>query len=121
MAFLSASIAHHHHLDDAHSLVMSSLIIAGAKDNGGVRPIAISESFYKLSTMYAISLIADKRPGIFEPIQFGVGATRGGNSWVPMHGKITVAARPESHVFPARTSSQPGKPSLPGELQHTEF
>ena len=54
-----------------------SLLIVGKKANGGVRPIAISESFYKLTTMYAISLVKDALPGVFEPIQFGVGAPGG--------------------------------------------
>ena len=64
---------------DAHarSLLMASLLIPGAKAGGGVRPIAISESFYKLSTIYAISLVRDSLPGLFEPIQLGVGAKGG--------------------------------------------
>ena len=63
--------------DTSRSLLMASLLIAGAKPNGGVRPIAVSEAFYKLSTMYAISLVGDALPTIFEPIQFGVGAPGG--------------------------------------------
>jgi Reverse transcriptase (RNA-dependent DNA polymerase) len=56
---------------------MASLLIARAKASGGVRPIAISESFYKLATMYAVSLVKTALPAIFEPIQFGVGAPGG--------------------------------------------
>jgi hypothetical protein len=47
------------------------------KANNGVRPIAISESFYKLATMYAMSLITNTLPMLFEPLQLGVGAVGG--------------------------------------------
>ena len=56
---------------------MASLLIPGAKDDGGVRPIAISECFYKLASMYAMALVGDSLPAIFEPIQLGVGAKGG--------------------------------------------
>jgi hypothetical protein len=64
---------------DTHSrsLLMASLLIPAPKGGGGIRPIAISECFYKLATMYATSLIRDTLPSIFEPIQLGVGAVGG--------------------------------------------
>ena len=63
--------------DHSRELLMSSLLIPASKSGGGVRPIAISESFYKLATMYSISLVRDRLPAIFEPIQLGVGAPGG--------------------------------------------
>ena len=62
---------------NSRSLLMASLLIPGAKDDGGVRPIAISECFYKLASMYAMALVRDSLPAIFEPIQLGVGAKGG--------------------------------------------
>ena len=61
----------------ARSLLLSCLLIPGQKASGGVRPIAISECFYKLATMYAVSLVSGSFPDIFEPVQLGVGAIGG--------------------------------------------
>jgi len=63
--------------DQARSLLLSGLLIPVRKDDGGVRPIAISECFYKLATMYAVNLVSADLPAIFEPIQLGVGAVGG--------------------------------------------
>ena len=62
---------------NSRSLLMASLLIPGTKDDGGVRPIAISECFYKLASMYAMALVRDSLPAIFEPMQLGVGAKGG--------------------------------------------
>ena len=70
---------------NSRSLLMASLLIPGAKDDGGVRPIAISECFYKLASMYAMALVRDSLPAIFEPIQLGVGAKGGGRALHVLH------------------------------------
>ena len=60
--------------DQAHEYLMASRLIPLHKSGGRVRPIAVNETFYKLATLYAMSLVKPKFPGIFEPIQLGVGA-----------------------------------------------
>jgi hypothetical protein len=61
----------------ARSYLMASRLIPLGKEGGGVRPIAINETFYKLATHYVLSLVKPILPDIFEPIQLGIGA-RGG-------------------------------------------
>ena len=63
--------------DKARSYLMASLLIPLAKEGGGVRPIAISESFYKLATMYVMSGVKKELGQILEPLQLGVGAKGG--------------------------------------------
>ena len=59
-------------------LITASRLLPLGKDGGGVRPIAVKETFYKLATIYPMSLVKPILPDIFEPIQLGVGA-RGGS------------------------------------------
>jgi hypothetical protein len=63
--------------DQAREYLMASRLIPLGKEGGGVRPIAINETFYKLATLYVLSLVKHLLPDFFEPIQLGLGA-RGG-------------------------------------------
>ena len=47
------------------------------KPGGGIRPIAVSEVFYRLACIYALELVRDVLPDVFEPIQLGVGSVGG--------------------------------------------
>ena len=63
--------------DHARDLLLSSILVPVGKHGGGVRPIAVSECLYKLTTMYAMDTVRSELPGIFEPVQLGVGAPGG--------------------------------------------
>jgi len=66
------------HLDAvSRSFLLASLLIPVGKANGGVRPVAVSECFYKLATMYALASVRHTFPSLFEPIQLGVGSPGG--------------------------------------------
>src|SRR3954465_10389398 len=45
--------------------------------DGGVRPVAVSECFYKLASMYSLGSVRESFPELFEPIQLGVGCPGG--------------------------------------------
>ena len=62
------------------------------KPDGGVRPIAVSEVFYRLASTYALGLVRDVLPQIFEPIQLGVGSIGGSERAVHLlqHGLATM-------------------------------
>jgi hypothetical protein len=61
----------------AREYIMASVLIPVSKPDGGVRPIAVPESLYKLSALYSLELVRGSLPSIFEPIQFGVGVPGG--------------------------------------------
>jgi len=66
------------HLPDrARAYLTSSLLIPVNKSGGGIRPIAVSEVFYRLACIYALELVRDVLPDVFEPIQLGVGSVGG--------------------------------------------
>ena len=66
------------HLDAvSRSFLLASLLIPVGKANGGVRPVAVSECFYKLATMYALASVRHTFLSLFEPIQLGVGSPGG--------------------------------------------
>ena len=48
-------------------------LIPIAKNNGGVRPIAIGTIFHKLISSAVMCNLKEKLPGFFSPVQFGVG------------------------------------------------
>jgi hypothetical protein len=54
------------------SLFLSSILVAVDKDSGGKRPIAMGEYFYKLASLYALSLVRDDIPSVLEPIQLAL-------------------------------------------------
>ena len=54
------------------SLLVSSILVAVDKDSGGIRPIAMGEYFYKLASLYALSLVRLDIPSILEPIQLAL-------------------------------------------------
>ena len=60
--------------DRARAYLTCSLLIPVNKSGGGIRPIAVSEVFYRLACIYALELVRDVLPDVFEPIQLGVGA-----------------------------------------------
>ena len=63
--------------DQARAYLTCSVLIPVNKPGGGIRPIAVSEVFYRLASIYALDLVRDALPKIFEPIQLGVGSTGG--------------------------------------------
>jgi len=66
------------HLPDrARAYLTCSLLIPVNKPGGGIRPIAVSEVFYRLACVYALELVRDVLPDVFEPIQLGVGSVGG--------------------------------------------
>ena len=64
--------------DNARSYLVASRLIPADKSDGGIRPIAVNEVFYKLAAMYGTEIVKEKFKTIFEPTQLGVGA-RGGS------------------------------------------
>ena len=66
------------HLPDrARAYLTCSLLIPVNKPGGGTRPIAVSEVFYRLACIYALELVRDVLPDVFEPIQLGFGSVGG--------------------------------------------
>ena len=45
---------------------------AARKSNGGLRPIAMGEAFYKLSCLYMLSVVRKDIPGALGPMQFAL-------------------------------------------------
>eukprot|EP00892_Ulva_mutabilis_P011449 jgi/Ulvmu1/8677/UM047_0015.1 len=62
--------------------LLASRLIAIAKPNGGVRPLAIGEVFMRLAGIYALACVPEA-PGLLAPHQIGVGV-RGGPE-IPSH------------------------------------
>lgn len=64
--------------DSVRTVLLASHLIGIAKPNGGTRPIAIGEMFYRCAASYAMSFIDEKDiRSIFLPHQFGVQISNG--------------------------------------------
>ena len=50
----------------------SQVSIAARRSNGGLRPIAMGEAFYKLSCLYMLSVVRKDIPGALGPMQFAL-------------------------------------------------
>ena len=61
----------------AKEYLLSANLIAFPKPNNSLRPIAISETLYRLAASYAMSLIDVSGAMKWSPIQFGVGMSSG--------------------------------------------
>jgi hypothetical protein len=77
LCVLVGDIINGHLYGPARTYLTASLLIPTSKPSGGIRPIAVSEVFYKLACLYGMELVHDALPVIFEPIQLGVGAKGG--------------------------------------------
>ena len=98
--------------DSCRTLLLSSILIAADKDNGGIRPIAMGEAFYKIASLYVLSLVRDDIPSILEPIQLGL--SPGGSeaahhvlqAAVDLHLDWVVISTDISNAFNTRSRSQ---------------
>ena len=63
--------------DTVRQLLTASSLIALTKPNGGVRPIAMGELFYRVAAQYAMSLIRLDARKALAPHQYGVGQSDG--------------------------------------------
>lgn len=63
--------------DRSRDYLTASALVSVGKDEGGFRPIAIGESFYKLACLYGLSLVHGDLTDVFAPTQFGVGVPGG--------------------------------------------
>ena len=63
---------------EAKSYLLSANLISFPKNNGGIRPIAIGETIYRLAASYALSTVDIAEAMEWSPLQFGVGI-RGGS------------------------------------------
>ncbi|MCP3678747.1 MAG: hypothetical protein GY721_14580, partial [Deltaproteobacteria bacterium] len=61
---------------DAREMLTAAKLIE-IQNGDKTRPITMQETFVKIAALYALKLVEDKFPKIFEPIQFGIG-TKGG-------------------------------------------
>ena len=59
------------------TLLITCLVVSLEKLNGGRRPIAIGDMFYKFAARYALTLVVDDARRILQPHQFGVGQPDG--------------------------------------------
>ena len=59
-------------LDPDRELILGASLVAGSKSDGGYRPIAMGEAFYKLAGLYVLQLVTSHFPSIFEPIQMAL-------------------------------------------------
>jgi len=62
---------------DARSYLVASTLHPIPKSEGGIRPIAVGEVWYKLAASYVMDSVRDSFPALFEPIQMGVGCPGG--------------------------------------------
>jgi len=62
---------------DARSYLLASTLHPIPKGDGGIRPIAVGEVWYKLAASYVMDSVRDSFPALFEPIQMGVGCPGG--------------------------------------------
>jgi hypothetical protein len=64
--------------DADREFILGASIVAGNKGDGGYRPIAMGEVFYKLAGLYSLELVSPHFSPIFEPLQFAL--SRGGSA-----------------------------------------
>jgi hypothetical protein len=63
--------------EEAKSLLLSSRLIALEKPDGGIRPIAIGETLYRLTAAHLINELKDNIAEVLQPVQLGVGVKGG--------------------------------------------
>ena len=63
--------------DDARELLLASRLVALDKPNGGSRPIAVGELFYRLAGVIAIKKVTAAAARLLSPHQYGVGVSSG--------------------------------------------
>ena len=54
------------------TVLTTCIVVSLGKDNGGRRPIAIGDMFYRLASQYALSLVVRPAQSILAPHQYGV-------------------------------------------------
>ena len=69
----------------AYALVSRATLLPIGKDNGGVRPIAMTESFSKLADNVCQAALADQIAAFFRPLQLGVRVRGGVDATVHAH------------------------------------
>jgi len=79
--------------DEARTILTASVLIPTQKNTGGIRPIAISEAFYKLATLYALSLTRQDLADSVAPIQLALAP---GGSETALHLLQTAITDPNS-------------------------
>jgi len=85
--------------DQARAYLTCSVLIPVSKPGGGIRPIAVSEVFYRLTSLYALHLVRDLLPKIFEPIQLGVGSIGGSERAIHLLKAGLATMRPDAVVL----------------------
>jgi hypothetical protein len=58
--------------DAVRAVLTSCIVVSLTKDNGGRRPLAIGDMFYRLASKYALSLVIRQTQPILAPHQYGV-------------------------------------------------
>ena len=65
LGVLISDMLNGHLPDQARAYLTCSILIPVSKPGGGIRPIAVSEVFYRLTSLYALHLVRDLLPKIF--------------------------------------------------------
>jgi hypothetical protein len=55
------------------TVLTTCIVVSLGKDDGGRRPLAIGDMFYRLASKYALSLVSHQAQAVLSPHQFGVG------------------------------------------------
>ena len=63
--------------DAARPYLLASSLFPGGKEDGGVRPVAAGEIFYRAGSVLALMRIEEEMPPFFKPMQYGVGVPGG--------------------------------------------
>ena len=58
-------------------LFTSSRLVALGKKNGGVRPVAIGEYFYRIAAAHAFRVVREYMAELLSPHQYGIGISNG--------------------------------------------
>jgi len=77
LTFFIQQIVNNRLPDVLRTLLTTCVLVSFVKDNGGRRPIAIGDVFYRMAARYAVSLVSREVERKLSPHQYGVGSSDG--------------------------------------------
>ena len=94
---LMQDIANNHIPDAVRDLLLSSELVALRKPNGGLRPIAVGEMFYRIAAAIAVRRVRTVAAPLLAPYQFGFGVENGCEQIVhSLQHALTDSDRPQA-------------------------
>ena len=77
MALLTQRIVNNTLPSAVRTVLTTCIVVSLGKDDGGRRPLAIGDMFYRLASRYALSLVSRQAQTALAPHQFGIGQPDG--------------------------------------------